>query len=149
MKNEIQIDRIGRKPVILLGISGVALSTFLFGIARSFWFAVFARSLAGALSGNSAVVQSVVGEITDESNQAEAFPLMGLSWSLGCIIGPMIGYDLCLVISCIHYIFYVLTMLDCSEVTLRNQQRTTRQRLARCHSSRSIRIYSLASSLHS
>ncbi|EJD05438.1 MFS general substrate transporter [Fomitiporia mediterranea MF3/22] len=84
-------DRIGRKPVILIGLSGVALSTLLFGIARSFWFAVIARSLSGALSGNAAVVQSVVGEITDETNQAEAFPLTGLSWSLGCIIGPMIG----------------------------------------------------------
>lgn len=90
-RNEPLLDRIGRKPVILLGLSGVALSTLLYGVARSFWWAVFARSLAGALSGNAAVVQSVVGEITDETNQAEAFPLMGLSWSLGCIIGPMIG----------------------------------------------------------
>lgn len=85
-------DRIGRKPVILIGLSGVALSTLLFGVSRTFWWAVIARSLAGALSGNAAVVQSVVGEITDETNQAEAFPLTGLSWSLGCIIGPMIGY---------------------------------------------------------
>ncbi|KAI5117843.1 hypothetical protein M0805_008115 [Coniferiporia weirii] len=84
-------DRIGRKPVILIGLSGVAVSTFLFGLARTFWWAVIARSLAGALSGNAAVVQSVIGEITDETNQAEAFPLTGLSWSLGCIIGPMIG----------------------------------------------------------
>ncbi|KAL5476730.1 hypothetical protein ACEPAI_2916 [Sanghuangporus weigelae] len=84
-------DRIGRKPVILIGLTGVAISTLLFGIARSFWFAVLARSLSGALSGNAAVVQSVVGEITDETNQAEAYPLTGLSWSLGCIIGPMIG----------------------------------------------------------
>ncbi|PAV20345.1 MFS general substrate transporter [Pyrrhoderma noxium] len=84
-------DRIGRKPVILIGLSGVAVSTFLFGLARTFWWAVFARSLAGALSGNAAVSSSVIGEITDETNQTEAFPLMALSWSLGCIIGPMIG----------------------------------------------------------
>lgn len=85
-------DRIGRKPVILLGLCGVALSTTLFGLARSFWWAVISRSLAGALSGNSAVVQSVIGEITDETNQAQAFPFTGVSWSLGCIIGPVIGY---------------------------------------------------------
>lgn len=85
-------DRIGRKPVILLGLSGVALSTLLFGLSRTFWWAVISRSMAGALSGNAAVVQSVVGEITDETNQALAFPLTGLSWSFGCIIGPMIGY---------------------------------------------------------
>ncbi|KLO16145.1 MFS general substrate transporter [Schizopora paradoxa] len=84
-------DRIGRKPVILLGLIGVAVSTFSFGLAKTFWWAVISRALAGALSGNTAVVQSVVGEITDETNQALAFPLTGISWSLGCIIGPMIG----------------------------------------------------------
>lgn len=88
----IHIDRIGRKPVILIGLSGVVVSTLLFGLSRTFWWAVISRSMAGALSGNAAVVQSVVGEITDETNQALAFPLTGLSWSFGCIIGPMIGY---------------------------------------------------------
>jgi hypothetical protein len=47
--------------------------------------------MAGALSGNVAVVQSVVAELTDSTNQAKAFPLVGLIWSLGCIIGPLIG----------------------------------------------------------
>lgn len=88
----VTVDRIGRKPVILIGLSGVAVSTLLFGLSRTFWWAVISRSMAGALSGNAAVVQSVVGEITDETNQALAFPLTGLSWSFGCIIGPMIGY---------------------------------------------------------
>ena len=85
------IDRIGRRPVILLGLIGVTVSTFSFGLARTFWWAVISRALAGALSGNTAVIQSVVGEITDDTNIGLAYPLMGMSWSLGCIIGPMIG----------------------------------------------------------
>ena len=80
--------------MILIGLSGVALSTFLFGLSRTFWWTVLSRSLAGALSGNAAVTNSVVSEITDETNQMDAFPLMALAWSLGCVIGPLIGYDI-------------------------------------------------------
>lgn len=67
------------------------LSTTIFGLSKSFWGAVLARSLAGALSGNSPVMLSVIGEITDETNQAQAFPIMGLTWNLGSVIGPIIG----------------------------------------------------------
>lgn len=41
----------------------------------------------GLFSGNVAVIHSVLGEITDSSNQATAFPLYGLCWPLGGIIG--------------------------------------------------------------
>ena len=41
----------------------------------------------GLFSGNVAVIHSVLGEITDSTNQATAFPLYGLCWPLGAIIG--------------------------------------------------------------
>lgn len=84
-------DRIGRKPVILIGISGIAAGTLMMGLSNSLFGVIFARSLAGFFSGNSAVVQSVIGEITDHTNQAVAFPIYGLCWPLGAIIGPLIG----------------------------------------------------------
>ena len=42
---------------------------------------------AGLFSGNVAVMHSVLGEITDASNQAIAYPIYGLCWPLGVIIG--------------------------------------------------------------
>jgi hypothetical protein len=45
------------------------------------------RSLAGALNGNVAVVKAAIGDITDETNSAEAFALFGLTWTIGGIIG--------------------------------------------------------------
>ncbi|EKM55532.1 uncharacterized protein PHACADRAFT_256226 [Phanerochaete carnosa HHB-10118-sp] len=84
-------DKIGRKPVILIGISGIAAGTLMMGLSNTFWGVIFARSLAGFFSGNSAVVQSVIGEITDHTNQAVAFPIYGLCWPLGAIIGPLLG----------------------------------------------------------
>ena len=74
-----------------MGLCGVALSTVLFGFSTSLAACMLARLLGGMLSGNVAVMESIISEITDETNQALAFPLTGLSWSLGCIVGPMIG----------------------------------------------------------
>ncbi|KIP09075.1 hypothetical protein PHLGIDRAFT_103288 [Phlebiopsis gigantea 11061_1 CR5-6] len=84
-------DKIGRKPVILMGITGIAVSTVFMGLSKSLFGVIFARSLAGLFSGNGAVANSVLGEITDSTNQALAFPLYGLCWPLGAIIGPLIG----------------------------------------------------------
>lgn len=49
---------------------------------------LFLQSLeAGLFSGNVAVMHSVLGELTDSTNQAVAFPIYGLCWPLGVIIG--------------------------------------------------------------
>ncbi|KZO92165.1 MFS general substrate transporter [Calocera viscosa TUFC12733] len=84
-------DRIGRKPVVLLGLAGVTLSTLLFGLSRRLWLTILARCLAGGLSGNSAVIQTMISELTDESNESQAFPLYSLMWTLGSVVGPSIG----------------------------------------------------------
>ncbi|KAB5593958.1 membrane protein [Ceratobasidium theobromae] len=84
-------DRIGRKPVILLGTFGVALSAALFGLSNSFVHMVLSRTVAGLLSGYVAVLHSVLGEITDTTNQAAAYPIYGLCYPIGSLIGPLLG----------------------------------------------------------
>ncbi|EJT97732.1 MFS general substrate transporter [Dacryopinax primogenitus] len=84
-------DRIGRKPVVLIGLLGVTGATLLFGLSRSLWLTILARCLAGGLSGNSAVIQTMISEVTDESNESQAFPLYSLMWTLGSIVGPTFG----------------------------------------------------------
>ncbi|KAG8875169.1 hypothetical protein FRB97_005352 [Tulasnella sp. 331] len=84
-------DRIGRKPVIISGLVGVALASSCFGTSTKFWHTLLFRAMAGGLTGNVAVIESVLGEITDETNQARAFPLAEVTWSIGCVLGPLIG----------------------------------------------------------
>ncbi|KZP32639.1 MFS general substrate transporter [Athelia psychrophila] len=84
-------DRVGRRPVILCGILGVALTTLLFGLSTSFYMMLITRGLAGLCAGSISVMQSVVGELTDASNQAIAIPIFGLTWPLGSILGPLLG----------------------------------------------------------
>jgi MFS family permease len=56
-------DRIGRKPIILMGLMGTVVSSLIFGFAKNYWIALFARFLGGPLNGNVAVMQTMVAEI--------------------------------------------------------------------------------------
>ncbi|KAI0336417.1 MFS general substrate transporter [Cubamyces sp. BRFM 1775] len=89
-------DTIGRRPVVLLGIFGIGLATLFMGVSTTLSGVILARCLGGLFSGNIAVIHSVLGEITDSTNQSIAFPLYGLCWPLGAIIGnvyrsPLMG----------------------------------------------------------
>lgn len=80
-------DRVGRKPVILVGLFGLSLSMYLFGLSRTFWGLVISRSLAGALNGNIGVIKSMMAELTDSTNLARAYAYQPISWSSGATIG--------------------------------------------------------------
>lgn len=44
-------DRVGRKPVLLFSMTGIALSISIFGMAKSFWQMVLFRCMAGVFGG--------------------------------------------------------------------------------------------------
>ncbi|KAJ4493069.1 major facilitator superfamily multidrug-resistance, DHA1 sub-family [Lentinula edodes] len=84
-------DRVGRKPVILVGLFGLSMSMYCFGLATTFWGLVLSRSLNGALNGNIGVIKSIMAEMTDATNIAQAYAYMPIAWSTGGVLGPMIG----------------------------------------------------------
>jgi MFS family permease len=44
-------DKVGRKPVLMMGLIGTAISVLMFGFATSLPLALFARALGGILNG--------------------------------------------------------------------------------------------------
>ncbi|KIK57006.1 hypothetical protein GYMLUDRAFT_46611 [Collybiopsis luxurians FD-317 M1] len=84
-------NRVGRKPVILVGTIGVALSTMYLGISTSLAELLISRIIGGVFGGTASVVPSVVGDLSDDSNQAVVFPIYALAWPIGSIAGPFIG----------------------------------------------------------
>ncbi|KAL0093566.1 major facilitator superfamily domain-containing protein [Phycomyces blakesleeanus] len=87
-------DRIGRRPVILTGMVGTVISILLFGLSKSYIWALLARSLCGLLNGNIGVLKSMVAELTagqPADKRARAFSLLPLMYGLGSIIGPILG----------------------------------------------------------
>ncbi|PVU87981.1 hypothetical protein BB559_005779, partial [Furculomyces boomerangus] len=84
-------DRIGRKPVILYGLAGSLLATVCFGFTNSYYLALTIRTFGGLLNGNVSIIKSALAEISDQTNRAQIFAFLPLSWNVGGIIGPIIG----------------------------------------------------------
>ncbi|KNC50024.1 major facilitator superfamily transporter [Thecamonas trahens ATCC 50062] len=87
-------DARGRRAVILFGLAGNVITVILFGLSRSFWWAVAARVLSGLSNGNVGVAKSYLAEISDETNAPKAYARMGLVWGMGMVLGPAVGGSL-------------------------------------------------------
>lgn len=70
----------------MMGLVGVALSMASFGLSHSLITVIISRALSGALNGNTGVLKSAVGEISDETNMARAFSFIPLVWFVGSTI---------------------------------------------------------------
>lgn len=86
-------DRYGRKPVLMCGLVGTALSTLLFGLSTNIYMATLARLLAGTLNGNVGVMRTMIAEIVKDHKeyQTRAFTVMPITFNIGTILGPVIG----------------------------------------------------------
>ena len=85
-------DRIGRRPVMMIGLLGYAVSMTLFALARSIPHLFFARSLAGILSSATLpTAMAVISDTTSEDERAKGMGLLGAAFGLGAIFGPFVG----------------------------------------------------------
>jgi MFS transporter, DHA1 family, multidrug resistance protein len=85
-------DRIGRKPVMLLGVSGLAISFFLMAISTKLWMLFAARIIGGFLSAaNMPTTQAYAADITDSENRGKGMGVIGAAIGLGFVFGPAIG----------------------------------------------------------
>lgn len=78
--------------MIVCGLLGTVLATLAFGFSTSFTEAVISRTAAGLLNGNVGVIRTMVAEmVVERAHQAKAFSVMPFVWSLGSILGPILG----------------------------------------------------------
>lgn len=85
-------DRIGRKPVLLVGLAGFAVAFTIFGLARSLAVLFVARSLAGILSSATLpTAMAYIADITGEDDRAGGMGVLGAAMGLGVVFGPALG----------------------------------------------------------
>jgi MFS family permease len=69
-------DRVGRKPVLLLGCIGTMFSMVMVGFAQNIWVALLGRALGGLLNGNIGVIQTMVGELVTKPEHERMFAFL-------------------------------------------------------------------------
>lgn len=84
-------DRYGRRPVLLIGFAGLALSFFVTAMATALWMLVAVRLFSGAMQANVAIANAYVADITAPEDRARRFGQLGAMFGLGFILGPVIG----------------------------------------------------------
>jgi len=84
-------DRVGRRPVILVGLAGSALSYLLFAYAGNFWILLLSRVIAGGMGATVNVAQAYLADVTPPERRAKAMGLIGAAFGLGFVVGPAIG----------------------------------------------------------
>lgn len=85
-------DRVGRRPLILLGIGGSAVAQMLFGLANSLWLLYVVRALGGFLSSATLpAATSYIADITTDRDRSRGMALLGGAVSLGVIAGPALS----------------------------------------------------------
>jgi len=85
-------DRIGRRPLILVGITGYVVAQVMFGLSTSLWLLYTARIVGGILSSATLPVSAAyVVDMTTKEERSRGMAWLGTASSLGVVVGPALG----------------------------------------------------------
>lgn len=84
-------DRHGRRPVLLIGFCGLALSFFATALSTAVWMLIAVRLVSGAMQANLAIANAYVADITPPEQRAKRFGMLGAMFGVGFILGPVMG----------------------------------------------------------
>ena len=84
-------DRVGRRPVIILGLLGSALAYTIFARADSLAMLFVSRIVGGIGGSTIPVAQAYIADVTPPGRRAGGLGLIGAAFGLGFVIGPALG----------------------------------------------------------
>ncbi len=87
-------DRIGRKPIIIIGLIIFAIGSVIAAMADSMWGVVIGRAIQGA-GAIAATVMALAADLTREEHRLKAMAIIGmsigLSFSASLVLGPLVS----------------------------------------------------------
>ncbi len=87
-------DRYGRKPLILISLTGTLIGYLIFAEAvnsHNLIIIFLARMLPGFTGGNISIIMSALSDVSNEKTRVKNFGLVGMAFGLGFVIGPALG----------------------------------------------------------
>ncbi|XP_060550821.1 major facilitator superfamily domain-containing protein 10 [Pantherophis guttatus] len=89
-------DSFGRRPALLVTALGLMASYSLWAISRSFELFLCSRILGGISKGNVSLCTAVIADLQCPKARSKGMAMIGLAFSLGFTLGPMLGAFLAL-----------------------------------------------------
>ena len=85
-------DKIGRRPVLIASISSTAVGWFVFAGANSIPLLFLGRIIDGLAAGNFTVAQGCLVDLAkDERERSTNIGLIGATFGVGLMVGPLLG----------------------------------------------------------
>ena len=84
-------DKYGRRPVLLLSISGLGISFFTHALATSLFTLLLVRVISGGTAASFSVANAYIADITEPELRGKAFGKLGAAFGIGFIFGPVLG----------------------------------------------------------
>jgi MFS transporter, DHA1 family, tetracycline resistance protein len=84
-------DKFGRRPVILISLFGFSLDYLFLAFAPTIWWLFIGRIIAGITGASITTASAYIADISTPENRAKNFGLIGASFGIGFIVGPLIG----------------------------------------------------------
>lgn len=85
-------DSVGRKPILIVGAVGNALSLVMFGLSTQLWMLFVARALSGIFSAATLpTALAYIGDSTTKENRGGGMGVIGAAMGTGMVLGPGLG----------------------------------------------------------
>lgn len=85
-------DLFGRKPLVLVALAWFTIGAIVAGVANNFTHMLIGRSLQGIGGGGIITLTGIlIADIVPLSERAKYFGMLSAIWSLGTVVGPVIG----------------------------------------------------------
>jgi DHA1 family multidrug resistance protein-like MFS transporter len=85
-------DSVGRKPILMVGAVGNALSLVMFGLSNQLWMLFVARALGGIFAAATMpTALAFIGDSTSKENRGGGMGVIGAAMGTGMVLGPGIG----------------------------------------------------------
>ncbi|MFZ2028936.1 MAG: MFS transporter [Vitreimonas sp.] len=84
-------DRIGRKPILIIGLVGNCISYLILSQAHNIEVLAAARLFGGLMAGNIGAAFAAAADLADDKTRARNMGLLGAAVGLGFIAGPALG----------------------------------------------------------
>ena len=84
-------DRYGRRPVLLISLTGLGLDYVLMALAPTLAWLFIGRVISGITAATYSTAAAYIADVTPAEKRAASFGYVGAAWGVGFIFGPALG----------------------------------------------------------